>query len=74
MEQQQPTPPNQTADGQRQNKPPRGHKRRQSSTAGLTTTDLAVRLRVGEAKILGWIRRGELRAINAAAHLSARPR
>jgi excisionase family DNA binding protein len=42
--------------------------------AGLTVPDLARRLRVGQDKVRGWIRRGELRAINTAAALCGRPR
>jgi transposase len=42
--------------------------------AGLTVRDVARRLRVGEDKVRSWIARGELRAINTAAVLCARPR
>jgi transposase len=41
---------------------------------GLTVTDIARRYRVGQDKVRGWIRRGELRAINTAARRCARPR
>jgi Helix-turn-helix domain len=41
---------------------------------GLTVADLARRWRVSEDKIRGWIRTGELRAVNTAASLAARPR
>ncbi len=39
---------------------------------GYSVADLARRWRVGESKILGWIDRGELTAINVAANLSGR--
>jgi hypothetical protein len=42
--------------------------------AGLTTGEVARRYRVGEDKVRGWIRRGELRAINTADPLAGRPR
>jgi transposase len=45
-----------------------------SYPAGLTVRDLARRYRVGEDKIRGWIRRGELRAVNTATALCGRPR
>jgi hypothetical protein len=35
---------------------------------------VALRYRVGEDKVRGWIMRGELRAINTAAALCGRPR
>jgi len=41
---------------------------------GLTVRDVARRYRVGEDKVRGWIRRGELRAINTAAVLCGKPR
>ena len=41
---------------------------------GLTTRDVARRYRVGEDKVRAWIARGELRAINTAAVLCAKPR
>jgi transposase len=41
---------------------------------GLTTADIAARYRVGQSKVLTWIKSGQLRAINTAANLSARPR
>ena len=47
---------------------------RDPAAAGLTVRDVARRLRVGEDKVRGWIRRGELRAVNTAAVLCARPR
>ena len=40
---------------------------------GLTTRDVAKRLRVSEDKVRGWIARGELAAVNTAA-LCGRPR
>jgi len=40
---------------------------------GLTVSDIAQRLRVGEDKIRTWIRSGKLKAINTAEPL-ARPR
>ena len=43
-------------------------------TRGFTVADLAVRFRVGEEKIRGWIRRGEMRAVNVGATLSGKPR
>jgi hypothetical protein len=42
--------------------------------AGYTTQDIANRYRVGLGTVLGWIRLGELRAINRAAARSGRPR
>jgi excisionase family DNA binding protein len=41
---------------------------------GLTVPEVARVLRVGEDKVRGWIRRGEIRAINTAAVLSGKPR
>lgn len=41
---------------------------------GLTVADVARRYRVGQGKVLSWIRRGELKAINTAANLYIRPR
>jgi hypothetical protein len=41
---------------------------------GWTVSDVARRYRVGEDKVRGWIRKGELRAINTAAILCAKPR
>ena len=41
---------------------------------GLTVADVARRYRVSEDKVRGWIRRGELRAVNTAAALCGRPR
>lgn len=41
---------------------------------GYTVKEIAERYRVGEDKVRGWIRRGELRAINIATHLCGRPR
>jgi transposase len=42
--------------------------------AGLTVADVARRYRVGEDKVRGWIRRGELSAINTADRRCGRPR
>jgi transposase len=44
------------------------------TAAGLTVADVARRYRVGEDKVRGWIRRGELAAINTADRRCARPR
>jgi excisionase family DNA binding protein len=41
---------------------------------GLTVREVARRYRVGEDKVRGWIRSGELRAINTAATLCGKPR
>jgi hypothetical protein len=41
---------------------------------GLTVADVARRYRVGEDKVRGWIRRGELSAINTADRRCFRPR
>lgn len=41
---------------------------------GYSVKEVAERYRVGEDKVRGWIRRGELRAINTATVLCARPR
>jgi hypothetical protein len=38
--------------------------------AGLTTSDVARRYRVGEDKVRAWIKAGELAAINTASALS----
>ena len=43
------------------------------SERGLTPNELAYRYGVGIHKVLGWIARGELRAINVAADLGGRP-
>ena len=40
---------------------------------GLTVPDVAARYRVGEDKVRGWIKRGELAAINTASFLCGRP-
>ena len=45
-----------------------------TAARGLTVRDVARRYRVGEDKVRGWIRRGELRAINTAAVLCGKPR
>jgi len=42
--------------------------------AGLTVREVARRYRVGEDKVRGWIRRGELADINTAATLCGKPR
>jgi hypothetical protein len=44
-----------------------------ASERGLTISDLARRYRVKRGKVLGWIRRGELAAVNTADPL-CRPR
>lgn len=41
--------------------------------SGFTVADVASRLRVGEDKVRGWIRRGELAAVNTASTLCGRP-
>jgi hypothetical protein len=41
---------------------------------GLTVTDVARRYRVGEEKVRGWIKRGELVAVNTADAMCAKPR
>jgi hypothetical protein len=41
---------------------------------GYTTADVARRLRVSKNKVIGWIRRGELPAVNTAAVLCGKPR
>lgn len=40
---------------------------------GYSVADLAARWRIGPDKINGFIRRGELLAVNVATHTSARP-
>lgn len=45
-----------------------------NSRHGLTVAEVARRYRVGEDKVRGWIKRGELRAVNTAAAICARPR
>lgn len=40
---------------------------------GLTVRDVARRYRVGVTRVLGWIQRGELRAINRRDTLCGRP-
>jgi transposase len=47
---------------------------RRKVAPGLTVRDVARRYRVGDDKVRGWIRRGELRAINTAAVLRGKPR
>jgi hypothetical protein len=55
--------------------PERGTRGRpDASSAGYTVRDLALRYRVGEDTVRGWIRSGELRAINRAATKSEQPR
>jgi hypothetical protein len=41
---------------------------------GLTLAEVAARYRVGQDKVRGWVRRGELRAVNTATTLSFKPR
>lgn len=40
----------------------------------LTPPQIAKRYGVSEEKVIGWVRRGELRAINLAARRTGRPR
>jgi hypothetical protein len=40
---------------------------------GFTVREVAGRYRVGEGKVRGWIKRGELSAINTASPLCGRP-
>jgi transposase len=42
--------------------------------SGFTTRDVARRFRVGEDKVRSWIARGELKAVNTASVLCAKPR
>jgi excisionase family DNA binding protein len=44
------------------------------ASCGLTTAEVARRLRVGEDKVRRWIARGELAAVNTASTLCGRPR
>lgn len=48
-------------------------KRSRDEIEYLTTREVGRRLKVGRAKVLGWIRRGELRAVNVAATTTGRP-
>lgn len=43
-------------------------------TTGLTVSEFAERYRIGVDKVHGWIRRGELKAVNVASVLCGRPR
>jgi transposase len=43
-------------------------------TCGLTVSELARRYRVGEDRVRGWIRRGEMSAINTADAQCGKPR
>jgi transposase len=43
------------------------------TATGYTVRDLARRYRVGVARVIGWIDRGELRALNRRDDRSARP-
>jgi len=45
-----------------------------SPVAGLTVRDVAQRYRVGRGKVLSWINRGELAAVNTASALCGKPR
>lgn len=45
-----------------------------SNGAGFTTADVARRYRVGQSKVLLWIKLGELTAINTSSAMCARPR
>jgi hypothetical protein len=49
------------------------HDRPEADQGGFSVADLCQRWRAGAAKIHGFIRRGELIAINIAANLSGRP-
>jgi transposase len=44
------------------------------TAAGLTVADVTRRYRVGEDTVRGWIKRGELSAVNTADRRCARPR
>ena len=44
------------------------------SDTGLTTREVAKRYRVSPTKVIAWIRRGELKALNTASALSGKPR
>jgi hypothetical protein len=55
---------NTVLDGERSPKPGRG----------LSPRDLCHRYKVGLDKVLGWIRRGELKAVNVATALCGKPR
>jgi excisionase family DNA binding protein len=46
---------------------------RDRPAAGLTVHEVARRFRVSPDKVRGWIRRGELAALNTASALSGRP-
>jgi excisionase family DNA binding protein len=48
--------------------------RRSVSDTTLTPPEIAERYRVSPDKVLAWINRGELRAVNVAATLVGRPR
>jgi hypothetical protein len=48
--------------------------RRRSARISLTPPELAARYGVEPAKVLAWIRQGELRAINLATRPTGRPR
>jgi hypothetical protein len=45
-----------------------------SGATGLTVADVARRYRVSPDKVRTWIRRGDLRAVNTATDLCAKPR
>jgi hypothetical protein len=45
-----------------------------TSARGLTVADVARRYRVSPDKVRGWIRSGELAAVNTAPSLCAKPR
>ena len=47
---------------------------RRASARGLTVSEIAKRYRVGEERVRGWIRRGELLALNVADSKCGRPR
>jgi excisionase family DNA binding protein len=54
--------------------PRRKRRRRRSHGTRLTPPQLARQLGVSPDKIVGWIRSGELRAVNIAANPKGRPR
>jgi hypothetical protein len=52
---------------------PRQGRARSSPPGSYTVAEVAARYRVGEDKVRGWIRRGELVAVNVASALCGRP-
>jgi excisionase family DNA binding protein len=47
---------------------------RERRDTGMTVSDVARRLRVGQDKVRAWIARGELLAVNTAANTLGKPR